>query len=84
MRMAAPRTGAAIINLLDRRRKPRPSTARRSQNQLVEPLRQLAMLRRALDAWNEAGGSSGMPQPAAFGIRLPDLQPAEILWRGAA
>ena len=82
MKMAAPRAGAAII-YLDRRREQRLSTACRSQNQLVEPLRRLAMLRQELNNWNEAGGDQPMPQPSDLGIRLPDLQPSEIHWRAA-
>ncbi len=81
MKMAAPRAGAAIINL-DRRRGQRLSTARRSQNQLAEPLRRLQWLRQELDVWNEAKADRPMPQPKDLGIRLPNLRPSEIVWPG--
>jgi hypothetical protein len=82
MKMAAPRAGAAIINL-DRRRSHRLSTACRSRNQLTEPLRRIQRLRQELDLWNEADGSRPMPQPRDLDIPLPDLKPSEIKWRAA-
>ncbi len=46
-------------------------------------LDRLARYRAALGRWQEAGGEAPMPQPQHFGINLPDLDPAQVLW-GAA
>jgi len=42
----------------------------------------LAEFRAALDVWNRALGQAPMPQPAAYGLRLPPVRPSEIAWRG--
>ena len=47
----------------------------------IDRLRRLHHLRRGLDRWNADGGAGPMPQPAAFGLKLPKLKPSEILWR---
>jgi hypothetical protein len=81
MKMAAPRAGAAIINL-DRRRSHRPSTACCSQNQLTRSLDRLRAYRQALDAWDAADGNRPMPQPADYSLDLPNLRPSWIYLGG--
>ena len=45
-------------------------------------LRRLGHLRRDLDRWRAAGSRGPMPQPRQFGLRLPPMRAAEILWPG--
>ena len=44
-----------------------------------ERLRRLAQLRRAMDKWTAEGRSGRLPQPADFGLDLPDLRPEEVI-----
>ena len=46
-------------------------------------LNRLRHLRRSLDCWHAAGRVDRLPQPADFGLKLPPLGPAQVLW-GAA
>ena len=78
----APKKGATLIDLADRRYGQRPSTRSRPRNQLNEPLERLGALRAALTIWNAAAGVGPMPQPQHFDIDLPDLKPSEIFWQG--
>ena len=47
----------------------------------LDRLHRLHRLRRDLDRWRGAGSIGSLPQPGAFGLRLPPLEPHEIYWR---
>ena len=49
------------------------------QAQAQATLDRLARYRIALDHWRVAGDGP-MPQPKDHGVRLPDLDPAQVLW----
>ena len=46
-------------------------------------LDRLSRYRVALDNWHASGRQGRLPQPRDSGLRLPDLDPAQVLW-GAA
>ncbi len=43
-------------------------------------LDRLALFRVALDHWRTSGAECPMPQPRDHGVRLPDLDPSQVLW----
>ena len=56
------------------------SNKSRASNQAQATLDRLARYRRALNHWYASGADGPMPQPKDHGVRLPDLDPAQVLW----
>ncbi len=47
---------------------------------LHDALDRLARYRIALNHWRISGAEGPMPQPAAHGVHLPDLDASQVLW----
>ena len=47
---------------------------------MIDRLRRQQHLRRDLDRWNHGGRCDALPQPVPYGLRLPHLCPAEVIW----
>ena len=86
MRKAAPgcRSGAAKV-VGDKNKLHRLSTflPPQIQAQPQATLDRLARFRIALNHWRTSGAAGPMPQPRDHGVRLPDLDPAQVLWGSA-
>ena len=54
---------------------------RRLQACPADCLARLRLFRFDLTTWHLTGRHGPMPQPAEYGLRLPTLSPAEVLWK---
>ena len=86
MRTAAPGCGPGATEVVGDKNKQHPLHTLpplRLQARHQASLDRLARYRAAIDHWRTSSAEGPMPQPRDFGINLPDLDPAQVLW-GAA
>ena len=57
-----------------------PARSHKVATAAIASLAGLERLRYSFDVWKVLGCHGDMPQPVAFGLRLPDLDPAKVLW----
>ena len=85
MRKAAPGCGsgaAEVVGVSNKIHRLDTFLQPQIQAQPQTTLDRLARYRTALNHWR-AGAEGPMPQPRDHGIRLPDLNPAQVLWGSA-